>query len=173
MDKIVNNPDHTKAKTIYEFMALDINGEIVRFNKYEGKVCIICNVATKSPFTAQHYKQFNELIDQFGESKGLQILAFPCNQFGKEEPGTSEEIAEHAKRNNVKFDLFAKVDVNGDGACMIWKFLKRCVPGNAKAGDMVKWNYTKFIVNKAGIPVERHGPEVEPYKFADLLNPYW
>ncbi|KAF9804628.1 hypothetical protein SFRURICE_014536 [Spodoptera frugiperda] len=171
MDQKINNPNYTLAQTLHEFTVIDLKGNLVKLDKYKGNVCIYVNTATNSPFTDMHYKQFNALMDKFADEKGLRILAFPCNQFGME-PGTPESIAAHAEKHNVKFDIFAKMDVNGETACDVWKFIKARVPGGAH-GNMIKNNYTKFIVSKQGIPVQRYGPEVEPGEFEPFLNPYW
>ncbi|KAF9407008.1 hypothetical protein HW555_012824 [Spodoptera exigua] len=151
---------------------MDIKGDLVKLDKYNGNVCIYVNVATNSPFTDIHYKQFNDLMDKFADTKGLRILAFPCNQFGMEEPGTPESISAHAEAHNVKFDIFAKIDVNGETACDVWKFMKAQVPGGAH-GRMIKNNYTKFIVTKQGVPMERYGPEVQPIELEKVLCSYW
>ncbi|KAA0195784.1 Glutathione peroxidase, partial [Hyalella azteca] len=88
------------------------------------------------------------------------ILAFPCNQFGNQEPGTPQEIKEFVKQYNVQFDVFAKVKVNGDDADPLWKFLKKKQGG--LLGDFIKWNFTKFVVDKNGVPVSRHSPKTNP-----------
>ncbi|XP_026743830.1 phospholipid hydroperoxide glutathione peroxidase-like [Trichoplusia ni] len=168
----LNNPDYTNIKSIHELSVFNLKGEPVQLAIYKGHVCIIVNIATKSPFTDMHYKQFNGLMKTLGESKGLRILAFPCNQFGLEEPGTSEEIEEHAIKNNVLFDIYGKIEVNGENASPLYKYMKKHLSGN-KTGDMIRWSYTKFIVTKAGVPVERFGPEIEPRTFEEILTPYW
>uniref|UniRef100_A0A336M795 Glutathione peroxidase n=1 Tax=Culicoides sonorensis TaxID=179676 RepID=A0A336M795_CULSO len=116
--------DPKTAQTVYEFTANNIKGEPVSLEKYRGHVLIIVNVASKCGYTAGHYKELNELYDEFAESKGLRILAFPCNQFGGQEPGDSEQIQCFLKDNKVNFDLFEKIDVNGKNAHPLWQFLK-------------------------------------------------
>lgn len=92
--------------------------------------------------------------------RGLRILGFPCNQFGKQEPGTNAEIKEFAIAHGAKFDLFSKIDVNGNTAHPLYKFLKKAQGGTF--GDSIKWNFTKFLCNKKGIPVKRYSPTTDP-----------
>lgn len=92
--------------------------------------------------------------------QGLRILAFPCNQFGSQEPGTNEEIKEFAKGYGAEFDLFSKIDVNGANADPLWAFLKKAKKGTLT--DNIKWNFTKFLCNKEGIPVKRYAPNTAP-----------
>lgn len=166
-----NNPDYKSATSIHEFTVKNIKGEDVKLDVYKGHVCIIVNVASQCGLTANNYKQLNELYEQYAESKGLRILAFPCNQFAGQEPGNSEEIVCFASERKVKFDLFEKIDVNGDGTNPLWKFLKHKQGGTL--GNFIKWNFTKFIIDKNGIPVERHGPNVDPKDLVKSLEKYW
>lgn len=148
------------AKSIYEFNALDIDGNNVSLSKYRGKVCLIVNVASKWGMTNKNYTQLQALHVKYAE-KGLAILGFPCNQFGGQEPGTNEEIKKFAKDNfGVQFDMFAKIDVNGKDAHPLFKYLKKEQGGTF--GDFIKWNFSKFLVNKEGKPVKRYAPNVEP-----------
>lgn len=101
---------------------------------------------------------------------GLRILAFPCNQFGNQEPGNAEEIQCFLKDHKVKFDLFEKIDVNGKNAHPLWQFLKNKQGGTLI--DAIKWNFTKFIVDKNGVPVERHGPSTSPNDIKKQLLKY-
>ncbi|KAI8421566.1 hypothetical protein MSG28_009593 [Choristoneura fumiferana] len=144
-----NNPDYKSATSIHEFTVKKIKGEEVKLDVYKGHVCIIVNVASQCGLTANNYKQLNELYEQYAESKGLRILAFPCNQFAGQEPGNPEEIVCFAADRKVKFDLFEKVDVNGDDASPLWKFLKHKQGG--ALGNFIKWNFTKFIIDKNGV----------------------
>ncbi|XP_014216158.1 probable phospholipid hydroperoxide glutathione peroxidase [Copidosoma floridanum] len=165
------NADYKSAKSVYDFIVKNIKGEDVPMEKYKGHVLLIVNVASKCGLTADNYKELNELHDQYAESKGLKILAFPCNQFNGQEPGDAEEICSFANRQKVKFDLFEKIDVNGDNADPLWKYLKREQGGTLL--DFIKWNFTKFIVNKEGKVVERHGPNVNPSKLISNLEKYF
>ncbi|XP_013192978.2 uncharacterized protein LOC106136861 [Amyelois transitella] len=166
-----NNPDYKSATSIHEFTVKNIKGEDVKLDIYKGHVCIIVNVASQCGLTANNYKQLNELYDQYAESKGLRILAFPCNQFAGQEPGNPEEIVCFMSERKVKFDMYEKIDVNGDNASPLWKFLKHKQGGTL--GNFIKWNFTKFIVDKNGVPVERHGPNVDPLDLVKSLEKYW
>ncbi|KAJ8984261.1 hypothetical protein NQ317_007493 [Molorchus minor] len=168
----MSNPeDYKQAGSIYEFTANNINGEIVSLEKYRGHVCIIVNVASQCGYAKNHYAELVELFDQYSESKGLKILAFPCNQFAGEEPGDSAQICQFVQTKNVKFDVFEKVNVNGNDAHPLWKYLKHKQGGTL--GDFIKWNFTKFIVDKNGQPVERHGPNKTPKDLVNNLEKYW
>jgi glutathione peroxidase-family protein len=110
-------------------------------------------------FTGSNYPQLQELHRKYHD-KGLSILAFPCNQFGGQEPGSEADIKEFVKKYNVEFEMFAKVNVNGDGAHPLYKFLKAKQPG--LIGDQIKWNFSKFLVDKNGIPVKRYASVTAP-----------
>lgn len=167
-----SNPvDFKTASSIYDFTVKDIKGEDVSLEKYRGHVCIIVNVASQCGYTKNNYKELQDLYDEYSESKGLRILAFPCNQFGGQEPGDSEEIVCFARDRNVKFDMFHKIDVNGNNADPLWKYLKHKQGGTL--GDFIKWNFTKFIIDKNGQPVERHGPSTDPKTLVKNLENYW
>ncbi|CAL7946515.1 unnamed protein product [Xylocopa violacea] len=165
------NDNYKEAKSIYDFTAKSIKGDDVPLSNYQGHVCLIVNVASKCGLTATNYKELNELFDEYAESKGLRILAFPCNQFNGQEPGDSNDICSFADRQKVKFDLFEKIDVNGEKAHPLWKYLKKEQGGIL--GDFIKWNFTKFIVNKEGKVMERHGPNVDPSKLKSNLEKYF
>lgn len=160
-----------QAKSIYEFTVNDINGKPVSLEKYRGHVCIIVNVASQCGLTKDNYKELVELYDKFSESKGLRILAFPCNQFGGQEPGDADAICSFVASKNVKFDMFEKINVNGSEAHPLWKYLKHKQGGTL--GDFIKWNFTKFIIDKNGQPVERHGPKTNPSKLVDCIEKYF
>lgn len=158
------------AESIYEFSAKDIDGNVVSLDKYRGHACLIVNVASQWGFTDKNYKQLQELHTKYAESAGLRILAFPCNQFGSQEPGTNAEIKEFAtSKYGVQFDLFSKINVNGNDAHPLYNFLK-----NKQSGFLVnaiKWNFTKFLINKDGVPVKRYAPNTEPLSIQkDLLK---
>lgn len=169
---MASNPaDFKQAQSIYEFSAYSINGQPINLDKYKGHVCIIVNVASQCGLTKTNYKELVELYEKYGESKGLRILAFPCNQFGGQEPGNSKKLCEFIATRNVKFDVFEKVKVNGDEAHPLWKFLKYKQSGTF--GDAIKWNFTKFIIDKNGMPVERHGPTTNPNELIQSLKKYF
>ncbi len=148
--------------TIYRFTAQGITGNTINFEQYKGKVLLIVNTASQCGFT-WHYKDLQELFDEFNQ-RGFEILAFPCNQFGNQEPGTEQEISNFCKSNyGVTFQMFKKIEVNGDNAHPVFKYLTNSLPGflNTKA---IKWNFTKFLVDKNGIPVERIASTTRPDK---------
>nr|XP_050870092.1 uncharacterized protein LOC127073083 isoform X1 [Vespula vulgaris] len=171
VETMSGNQDYKSAKSIYDFTANSIKGEEVPLSKYKDHVCLIVNVASKCGLTATNYKELNELYDEYNESKGLRILAFPCNQFNGQEPGSSDDICSFADKQKVKFDLFEKIDVNGDHTHPLWKYLKK--EQGSIFGNFIKWNFTKFIVNKEGQVVERHGPNVDPSKLKENLEKYF
>ncbi|XP_050072461.1 glutathione peroxidase-like [Anopheles maculipalpis] len=162
--------DGKTATSVYDFTANDIDGNPVQLGKYRGHVLIIVNVASKCGYTDGHYKEFNQLYQEYAESKGLRILAFPCNQFGGQEPGSNAEIKQFAEGRGVKFDMMAKVNVNGDDAHPLWQYLKQRQGGTLV--DAIKWNFTKFIVDKNGQPVGRYGPTTSPLEMREELEKY-
>jgi len=145
---------------IYDFAVSDIHGKQRKLEEFKGKVMLIVNVASKCGFTPQ-YKGLEALYEQL-HSRGLEVLGFPCNQFGAQEPGTAQEIESFCEMNyGVTFPLFAKVDVNGKDAAPVYKYLKKEKPG-LLGSEAIKWNFTKFLVDRDGKVVERYGSNVEP-----------
>jgi len=169
----VNSDEEWKnATSIYDFKAINIDGEEVSLEKYRGHVCIIVNVASKCGKTHVSYTQLQEQYEKYGESKGLKILGFPCNQFAYQEPGTDAEIKEFVKtKYNITFDMFSKIDVNGANAHPLFNYLKNKQPG--LIGNFLKWNYTKFLINKEGQPVKRYGPTTDPVDMEKDYEEYW
>ncbi|XP_069682497.1 phospholipid hydroperoxide glutathione peroxidase-like [Periplaneta americana] len=163
--------DWKNASSIYDFTVKDINGQDVALEKYKGHVVLIVNVASMCGLTPVNYKELADLHDKYAEEKGLRILAFPCNQFIREEPGNSEQIECFARKWNANFDMFEKIEVNGNNASPLWKYLKHKQGGTL--GNFIKWNFTKFTVDKYGQPVARHGPYVDPSKLVPTLEQYW
>lgn len=148
--------------SIYDFKLTDINGQETSLSEYKGKVLLIVNVASKCGFTKQ-YAGLEELYRQY-KDKGLVVLGFPCNQFSNQEPGDEAEIKEFCSLTYaVDFPLFSKVEVNGDNAHPLYKFLKNECKG-ILGSEAIKWNFTKFLVNKHGKVVERFGSITEPKK---------
>jgi glutathione peroxidase len=147
---------------IYDFEVDDIHGKKVKLGVYKGKVLLIVNTASKCGFTPQ-YKGLEALYERLGP-RGFEVLGFPCNQFGAQEPGNEEEIESFCEMNyGVSFPLFAKIDVNGDGAAPLYKHLKKAKPG-LLGSEAIKWNFTKFLVDRDGNVVERYAPNAEPEK---------
>ncbi|XP_018904211.1 uncharacterized protein [Bemisia tabaci] len=165
--------DWQQATSIYDFTAEDIRGNKVDLSKYKDHVCIIVNVASQCGLTETNYKQLQELYNKYSESKGLRILAFPSNQFLSQEPGTNAEILEFTKKYGVTFDMFAKIDVNGDNAHPLYKWLKSQKAGSGFLTDSIKWNFSKFLINKQGQVVDRFAPATEPLKMEDDLKKYF
>jgi glutathione peroxidase len=149
--------------SVYQFSAKTIKGETRPLSDYEGKVLLIVNTASKCGFTPQ-YKELQELYDNYRE-RGFEVLGFPCNQFMKQEPGSEEEIAAFCQVNyGVTFPMFSKVDVNGPNAHPLFRYLTKSAPGIL--GGAVKWNFTKFLVNKRGEVVKRYAPTTSPGSIA-------
>ena len=146
--------------TVYDFSANSLGGKRADFAACKGKVLLIVNTASQCGFTPQ-YKGLEELYESFHD-RGLEILGFPCNQFGAQEPGDSEDIAQFCERNyGVTFPLFEKVEVNGDSAHPLFTWLKNEAPGILGTKD-IKWNFTKFLVDRKGKVVERYAPTTRP-----------
>jgi len=158
------------ASSIYDFTVKDIDGNDVSLDKYKGHVCVITNLASKWGLTAQNYKELQALHDELAESRGLRILGFPCNQFGSQEPGTNAEVKEFAQgKYGAQFDLFSKIKVNGNDADPLWKYLKMKQGGTF--GDFIKWNFSKFLIDKNGQVVKRYGPKEAPLSMKpDILK---
>ena len=146
--------------TVYDFSAETLAGKPVNFDQYRGKVLLIVNTASKCGFTPQ-YEGLEKVYEQF-KDKGVEVLGFPCNQFGSQEPGGADEIGAFCQKNyGVSFPMFAKIEVNGDNTHPLYKFLKsekRGILGSEK----IKWNFTKFLVDKKGRVVERFAPMTTP-----------
>lgn len=149
-----------KVAPVLGFKMKNLDGKDVDLSKYEGKVLLIVNVASKCGYTPQ-YKGLQALHDKYAKD-GLMVLGFPANEFGKQEPGTNDEIAEFCSKNyGVKFDMFAKVVVDGKGQAPLFKYLT-AKETDPKFGGPIKWNFTKFLVNRKGEIVGRFEPGVEP-----------
>ncbi len=144
---------------IYDFHAKDIQGNDIDLKQYKGKALLIVNTASQCGFTKQ-YEGLENLQREYGDK--LEVLAFPCNQFGGQEPGEDEEIAQFCQTAfNSSFKLFSKVDVNGPNAHPLFSYLKKELPG-LLGSEAVKWNFTKFLVDADGKPVQRFAPQDTP-----------
>ena len=153
--------------TAYDFTAKDINGKQQKLSQYEGKTLLIVNTASKCGFTPQ-YEGLQKLYDTYHE-QGLEVLGFPCNQFGAQEPGEAAEIASFCDLNyGVNFPMFAKVDVNGENTAPLFEHLKKAAPG-LLGSEGVKWNFTKFLVTPDG-KVKRFAPKDEPASLAKEIE---
>lgn len=147
------------AMNFYQFKAKSLQGKEISMKAYAGKVVLVVNTASKCGFTPQ-YEGLEKLYKDY-KDKGLVVLGFPCNQFGSQEPGSAEEISKFCTLNyGVNFPLFMKIDVNGDKADPLYKYLKEALPGTL--GNDIKWNFTKFLLDREGKPVKRYGSVVKP-----------
>jgi glutathione peroxidase len=145
--------------SVYDFTATSLAGEEIRLKQYEGQVLLIVNTASQCGFTPQ-YKGLQELYQTFSP-RGFAVLGFPCNQFGHQEPGDAREIEQFCSTNYaVSFPMFAKIDVNGNHAHPLYQYLKGEKSG--LLGSAIKWNFTKFLVDRAGQVVERYAPTARP-----------
>ena len=156
---------------IYDFKVINNKGEEVSLSKYKGKVLLIVNTATGCGFTPQ-YKGLEELYKKY-KDQGLEILDFPCNQFGHQAPGSDKEINSFCTLNyDTTFPRFRKIDVNGENASPLYKWLKKEKGG--LFGNAIKWNFTKFLVDRTGKVVSRYSPTTAPskieVKIKELLN---
>ena len=142
---------------IYDIAVKDIDLNLIDLSTYKGKTLLMVNVASKCGFTPQ-YTDLQNLHDRY-KDQGFEVLGFPCNQFGAQEPGTNEEVKSFCDLTfNVSFKLFNKIDVNGDKASPLFTHLKKEAPG-IMGTEAVKWNFTKFLVNKEGSVVKRFAPK--------------
>lgn len=152
------------TNTVYDFSCLTPAGKKISLQDYAGKVILIVNTASKCGFTPQ-FGGLEELYQKY-KDKGLVILGFPCNQFGKQDPGTNDEIMEFCQLNyGVSFPMFGKIDVNGENADPLFKYLKQEAPG-VFGSEGIKWNFTKFLVDRSGTVVKRYAPKDSPKAIA-------
>lgn len=156
--------------TLYDFSVSTNNQQQQPLSAYRGKVLLIVNTASYCGFTAQ-YKELQQLCEQFNPEQ-FSILAFPCNQFGKQEPNSNTEIAEFCQTQfHVTFPVFAKIDVNGKNTAPVYKYLKQQQSGLV-GSRCIKWNFTKFLIDKNGIPIKRYAPFTSPLSLIDTIKQY-
>lgn len=154
--------------TVFDFTAQTIDGQMLSLAGYRGQVLLIVNVASRCGFTPQ-YAGLEALWQKYRE-RGLVVLGFPCNQFGGQEPQDEAAIADFCSTHyDVSFPLFAKVKVNGDGAHPLWQHLKTAAPG-VLGSERIKWNFTKFLVNREGRVVKRYGSITKPEEISAAIE---
>lgn len=155
-------------KTAYDFTVKNARKEDLNLSALKGKVTLVVNVASKCGFTPQ-YTGLENLYKTFS-SQGFEILAFPCNQFGAQEPGNEEEIQQFCSLNyNVSFPIMAKIDVNGESADPLYNYLKSEAPGILGI-EAIKWNFTKFLIGKDGKIIQRYAPQTKPEEIANDIQ---
>jgi glutathione peroxidase len=151
--------------TAYDFDAISLDGQPRPLREFTGKVLLIVNTASKCGFTPQ-YEGLEKLFQKY-HGQGLEVLGFPCNQFGSQEPGSETEIGAFCQKNyGVNFPMFAKVDVNGDTAHPLYQWLKASAPG-VLGTEKIKWNFTKFLIDRTGKVVTRFAPVTKPDELAE------
>ena len=155
-------------QTAYDFEALQMDGSSVPLSNYRGQVLLIVNTASACGFTPQ-LGGLEALHKQYAD-QGLVVLGFPCNQFGHQDPGSNEEIAGFCQRNyGVGFPMMAKIEVKGDGASPLYRWLTAEAPG-LLGSKAIKWNFTKFLVDKKGQVIKRYAPQDAPEKLAQDIE---
>jgi glutathione peroxidase len=151
----------------YQFKANSLQGKEIEMSKYKDKYVLVVNTASKCGLTPQ-YKGLEQLYQDY-KDKGVVILGFPCNQFGKQEPGDEKSISEGCLINyGVSFPMFSKIEVNGEFAHPLYKYLKSELKG--LLGSSIKWNFTKFLIDKNGKPIKRFAPTTSPRQIAKYLE---
>lgn len=154
--------------TVYDFSAKSLSGEEIPLSKFRGKVLLIVNTASKCGFTPQ-YSGLEKLHETYA-GRGFEVLGFPCNQFGSQEPGNAEEIGSFCSLNyGVTFPMFAKVDVNGTKAHPLFKFLKHAKRGTL-GFESIKWNFTKFLADRNGAVTARYSPITKPEELGTRIE---
>lgn len=153
---------------VHHFKVKTTTGNTVDLSQYQGKVLLIVNTASQCGFTPQ-YQELEQLHQQY-HAQGLEILAFPCNQFGGQEPGSDQDIAQFCQLNfGLTFGVMAKIQVNGPEAEPLFEYLKDQARGVLKT-RAIKWNFTKFLVNKDGVVVKRYAPRTKPSQFVQAIE---
>ena len=154
--------------SIYDYKAKDVNGKEVELSDYKGKVVLVVNTASDCGFTPQ-YEGLQDLYKKYKDD-GLEILAFPCNQFGGQEKGSDAEIAQFCDLNfHISFPLFSKIEVNGDNTAPLFAYLKKNAKG-LLGSERIKWNFTKFLVNRKGQVIKRFATATKPEQMRPAIE---
>lgn len=154
--------------TVYDFSANSLEGKPVSLRDFTGKVLLVVNTASKCGFTPQ-YQGLEAMYEQYRD-RGFTVLGFPCNQFGSQEPGTAEQIGSFCQKNyGVSFPMFEKIDVNGEAAHPLYRWLKSNAKG-VLGSEAIKWNFTKFLIDRHGGVVDRFAPATKPEDLKDKLE---
>ena len=157
----------SREENIFGFKVKDIDGKEIEMSKYKGKVLLVVNVASECGYTPQ-YDGLEKIYDKY-KKDGFEVLGFPCNQFGGQEPGTEAEIKTFCtSKYSVSFPMFSKVDVNGDKAIPLFKYLTSNTDGFIT--DAIKWNFTKFLIDKDGKVIERYGSNTKPESISEDIE---
>ncbi|MBS1233446.1 MAG: glutathione peroxidase [Bacteroidetes bacterium] len=157
----------SKTNTFYQFSAKSLQGKEINMETYKGKTILVVNTASKCGFTPQ-FEGLENLYRKY-KDKGFLVLGFPCNQFANQEPGDEKSISEGCLINyGVTFPMFSKIEVNGENAHPIYKYLKQELKGFL--GSKIKWNFTKFLIDAEGNPVKRFSPSTTPEKIDKVLE---
>jgi len=160
--------DLANVKSIFELSARKLKThEAISLDTFKGKVCVVVNISSKCGITPRDNPELVALYKEF-KGQGFEILAFPCNQFGSQEPGTEEEIEKFTQGYGITFPIFEKVNVNGSDAHPVWRFLKSKLGG--VLGSSIKWNYTKFLCGRDGVPLKRFGPTTNAKEMRDDIK---
>lgn len=165
---VLHKGEINMTSNIYSHTATDIQGNTVSLAQYQGKVLLIVNTASECGFTPQ-YKGLEALYKQF-QDEGFVVLGFPCNQFGAQEKANEEGIQHFCELNfGVTFPLFSKIEVNGEHTHPLYQYLKKAAPG-VLGTEGIKWNFTKFLVNRQGEAIERFAPTTKPEALTSKIN---
>lgn len=164
----MSSNENPQAKTFHTFTVKDASHQDFPLSKFQGQVTLAVNVASKCGFTPQ-YKGLEELYREY-KAQGFTILGFPCNQFGGQEPGSSEEIQQFCSLNyDVTFPVLDKVEVNGDKAAPVYQWMKASAPG-ILGTEAIKWNFTKFLIGKDGRVLNRYSPQTDPKEISQDIQ---
>jgi len=155
-------------KNVYQFEAIKTDGSLCHLSHFENQALLIVNTASKCGFTDQ-YEELEEIQKKYMD-QGFRVIAFPCNQFGKQEPATDEDIFGFCQHHyGISFQLMSKIEVNGKNTHPLYQFLKSSCPG-ILGSEAIKWNFTKFLIDKKGTPIKRFAPRTSPMEICNDIE---